>query len=130
MTRQSATDGNGRVVVIGGGVIGAACAYYLAKDGRQVTVLERNSFGRGCSHGNCGFVAASHVLPLTSPGAFATALSSLFRPTAPFRIKPRFDPGLWWWLLQFARRCYTRQMLSAARPIHALLESSRTLYTR
>lgn len=124
------TNGRGRAVVIGGGVIGAACAYYLARDGWRVSVLERDAFGRGCSHGNCGFISPSHVLPLTSPEAFALALSSLFRPTAPFRVKPRFDPGLWWWLLQFARRCNTRQMLSAAGPIHAILESSRTLFDR
>ncbi|MES2792062.1 MAG: FAD-dependent oxidoreductase [Planctomycetota bacterium] len=121
-------DQHRRVVIVGGGVIGAACAYFLARDGRQVTIIERGEFGRGCSHGNCGFVSPSHVLPLTSPGAITTALSSLFKPTAPFRIKPRIDPSLWWWLLQFARRCTNSQMLAAAGPIHELLQSSRQLY--
>ncbi|MDB5339552.1 MAG: dadA [Planctomycetaceae bacterium] len=116
------------VVIVGGGVIGAACAYYLARDGRQVTIVDRNEFGRGCSHGNCGFISPSHVLPLTSPGAIGMALRSLFKPTAPFRIKPRLDPTLWWWLLQFARRCNTSQMLRAAGPIHELLHTSRRLY--
>lgn len=119
---------HGQVVIIGGGVIGAACAYYLAREGRSVTILERQQFGRGCSHGNCGFISPSHVLPLTTPGAISTALKSLFSPTAPFRIKPRLDPTLWGWLLQFARRCNNQQMLTAAGPIHALLETSRKLY--
>ena len=56
-------------IVIGGGVIGAACAASLSQAGWQVTILERGEFGRGCSHGNCGFICPSHVLPLAEPGA-------------------------------------------------------------
>ena len=56
------------VVVVGGGVIGTACAYYLAKAGRRVTLLDRGRVGGGCSHGNCGYVCPSHVLPLAAPG--------------------------------------------------------------
>jgi D-amino-acid dehydrogenase len=118
----------GRAVVVGGGVIGAACAYYLARDGWHVTVLEQNAFGGGCSHGNCGLVCPSNVLPLAAPGAVSTALRSLFRPASPFHIKPRLDPSLWMWLLGFARRCNARDMLQAAEGIHALLAASRTLY--
>ena len=83
--------GNRGAVVIGGGVIGAACAYYLARDGWRVTVLEKNAFGRGCSHGNCGYVSPSHVLPLTVPGMVGMGLRSLFKPSSPFRIKPRWQ---------------------------------------
>ncbi|HEY2908652.1 MAG TPA: FAD-dependent oxidoreductase, partial [Gemmataceae bacterium] len=39
-----------RVVVIGGGVIGACSAYYLARAGRRVTIIDRGDFGQGCSH--------------------------------------------------------------------------------
>ena len=56
------------VVVIGGGVIGAACAYYLSRSGWQVTIIDKGAFGSGSSHGNCGFVCPSHVLPLAEPG--------------------------------------------------------------
>ena len=121
-------NGIDRTVVVGGGVVGAACAYFLAQDGRRVTILEQGEFGAGCSHGNCGLICPSHALPLTAPGAFGTALRSLFRPTAPFRVKPRFDPRLWSWLLRFAMRCNASRMLEAAEPIHALLRSSRSLY--
>ena len=57
------------VLVIGGGVIGTACAYSLAKAGRTVTLVERGRHGGACSHGNCGYVCPSHVLPLAVPGA-------------------------------------------------------------
>jgi D-amino-acid dehydrogenase len=117
-----------RVVVIGGGVIGASCAYYLSRAGWTVTVIDRGEFGKGCSHGNCGFVCPSHVLPLAAPGAIWPALRSMFARRSPFSIKPRFDPALWRWLLNFARRCNRRDMLAAGHGIQALLNSSRVLY--
>jgi D-amino-acid dehydrogenase len=116
------------VIVIGGGVIGAACAYYLCRDGWKVTVVDQGGFGRGCSHGNCGYVSPSHVLPLASPGAIRMALGSLFKPDSPFRVKPRFDLGLWSWFWKFARRCNQHDMLAASRAIQALLNSARRLY--
>jgi D-amino-acid dehydrogenase len=118
----------GRVVIIGGGVIGTACAHYLIKDGYDVTVIDSGRTGGGCSHANCGYVSPSHVLPLTEPGAALKAFKSLFKKNAPFRIKPRFDPELWGWLIKFARRCNTRDMLQAAQARHALLASAKKLY--
>ena len=116
------------VLVIGSGVIGAATAYYLAQAGSRVTILDRGQFGHGASHGNCGYVCPSHVLPLAVPGAIRGALSSMFRPNAPFYIPPRLDPALWGWLLRFAGNCHTDQVNRTAIARHALLQSSRRLY--
>jgi D-amino-acid dehydrogenase len=121
-------SGDAAVVVVGGGVIGAACAYYLSRAGRPVTVVERGGFGRACSHGNCGLVCPSHVLPLAAPGAVRMALRSLFQRDSPFRVRPRFDPALWAWFYRFARRCNAHDMLESGRAIQALLDSSRRLY--
>ncbi len=118
----------GSVVVIGGGVIGASCAYYLSRAGWSVTVLDCGEFGRGCSQGNCGFVCPSHVLPLAVPGAVRSALKALLSRNAPFSIKPRFDPALWGWLIRFARRCNERDMMEAGHALQVLLNSSRSLY--
>jgi D-amino-acid dehydrogenase len=120
----------GRVVVVGGGVIGAACAYHLSRSGWAVTVLDRGGFGAGCSHANCGFVCPSHVLPLAAPGAVGSALKALFQRNGPLSIRPRFDPALWSWLYHFARRCNHADMMEAGRAIQALLNSSRSLYQR
>ncbi|MCI0358651.1 MAG: FAD-dependent oxidoreductase [Planctomycetaceae bacterium] len=116
------------VVVIGGGVIGAACAYYLSRRGLEVTIVEQGGFGSGCSHANCGYVCPSHVLPMAAPGAVWMGLKALVARNSPLKIRPRLDPALWSWLWQFTRNCNATQMLSAGRAIQALLASSRRLY--
>lgn len=117
-----------RVTVVGGGVIGACCAYYLAKAGCRITVLDRGKFGAGCSHANCGYVCPSHVLPLAVPGAVWDTVRMLLRRNSPLKVKPSVvlrDPG---WFLRFVRKCNTRDMTTAAGGIRALLDSSRTLF--
>lgn len=118
------------VLIIGGGIIGLACAHYLQQRGRRVTVIDRGTIGSGASHGNCGIVCPSHVLPLAEPGAVAAALASLLRSGSPLRIKPRLDVRLWRWMWNFARRCNERDMLAAGKALQPLLERSRTLYHR
>jgi D-amino-acid dehydrogenase len=117
-----------RIAIVGGGVIGAACAYYLARAGRNVTVIDQAGFGAGCSHANCGYVCPSHVLPLAVPGALWATLKTLWHRNSPLRVRPGVvlrNPG---WFLAFARRCTERHMLAAGRAIHSLLASSRALY--
>jgi D-amino-acid dehydrogenase len=116
------------VVVVGGGVIGAACAYYLRLSGRAVTIIDRGEFGRGCSHGNCGYVCPSHVLPLAAPGALGNTLRTLLTRNSPLKVRWRLDPAMWGWFWRFARKCNQADMLAAARGIQALLVSSRSLY--
>jgi len=115
-------------VIVGGGVIGAGAAHYLAKAGWQVTILEASRFGSGCSHANCGLVCPSHILPMAAPGAIWNVLKTMFQPRSPVRLKPRIDFALWRWLLRFAFRCNKREMLAAAPGIKALLDSSRALF--
>lgn len=119
-----AYDSNHDIIIIGGGVVGLACAHYLNKAGRQVTVIDKGPIAGACSEGNCGYICASHILPLTEPEALWTGLKSLFDPKAAFRIRPSLRPELWIWLLQFMRRCNHRQMLVAGAALKALLESS------
>ncbi len=117
-----------RAVVIGGGVIGVACTHYLIRAGWQVTLVDRGAIGRGSSHGNCGLICMSHILPLAEPGMVMKGIKSLFASNSPFAIKPRLDPALWSWLLRFAARCNERDMIADGRGIQALLESSLPLY--
>jgi D-amino-acid dehydrogenase len=117
-----------RAVVLGGGVIGTACTHYLMKAGWHVTLVDRGTIGGGSSHGNCGLICPSHVLPLAEPGMVAQGVKSLFQRDSAFSIKPRLDPSLWSWLMHFAARCNARDMIEAGHGIQALLLSSMTLY--
>ena len=118
----------GRIIVIGAGHIGIACAHYLHRDGHDVTVIDRGSVGGACSHANCGFLVPSHVLPLTEPGAIRTGLKSLFQPRAAFRVIPQLRPALYRWMFEFGRRCTHRQMLKAASVLNELLQASMVEY--
>ncbi len=93
-----------------------------------MTILERGRFGRGASHGNCGYVSPSHALPLTEPGAVGKALRAIVSRNSPFKIRPRLDWGLWSWLLKFAARCNERDMLAAGRARVPLLLRSAELF--
>lgn len=117
-----------RAIVVGGGVIGAACAYYLARGGWRVTILEKDRFGRGCSHGNCGYISPSHVLPLAEPGIVLKTLKWMLKGDAPLYVKPRIDVGLWAWMLRFARRANRDAMMESARGLLPLLRSTPRLY--
>lgn len=117
-----------QVVVIGGGVVGAACAYYLARAGKQVTVVDRGTIGGACSHGNCGYISPSHVLPLNRPGAVAKTLKSMLNKNSAFYLPPRLDLSLWGWLMKFARRCNAHDMKVTGHVLHGLLDASAKLY--
>jgi D-amino-acid dehydrogenase len=118
----------GHAAVIGSGVIGTACAYYLSRAGWRVTMLDRGGFGQACSHANCGLVVPSHILPLAMPGAVGSTLKTLFRKNSPLVIRPGLNWDLYRWLLKFAGRCKHRPMREAGHAIAALLDASASLY--
>ena len=116
------------VVVVGGGVVGLACARELLERGRSVRVLEAGRVGAGASHGNCGLVTPSHALPLTRPGMVRQVLRWMTRADSPVYVRPRLDLSLVGWGLRFARHCTARGMGAALAGRAALLESSRELF--
>ena len=119
---SAATDD---VLILGGGVIGLACAHYLLEAGRSVRILERGVVGAATSFGNCGTITPSHAPPLAAPGVIGRALRWMRQPDAPLYIRPRFDPALAHWLLRFAARCNARDWQESAVAKFALLDHSR-----
>jgi D-amino-acid dehydrogenase len=115
------------VLILGGGVIGLACAYYLLKSGATVRILEQGTPGCGSSHGNCGTITPSHAAPLAMPGMLGVALRSMLRADAPLYLNPRLDGPRLRWLLGFARRCNWRDFERAAQARSAILQRSRGL---
>ncbi|HEX9031156.1 MAG TPA: FAD-dependent oxidoreductase [Streptosporangiaceae bacterium] len=111
MTTGPVTAGPDRrdpdVLVVGGGVVGLFCAYYLRLAGASVTVLERGPVGgpQSCSSGNTGFVGTQGATPLAEPGVLTQGLRWLTSARSPLRIKPRLSPELAAWLWYFRRLC-------------------------
>jgi D-amino-acid dehydrogenase len=92
------------VLVVGGGIIGASCAYYLSNDGKQVTLIEREASicpVGASSYANAGLVMPSSPSPLPSPGVLGQGFKWLFDSSSPLYIKPRPSPALARWLVRF-----------------------------
>ena len=89
------------VIVIGGGVIGTACAYELSSRGVKVLVVDKGDIGFGCSYGNAGWMTPCFAMPLPMPGQFLKALGWLMDPESPLYIKPALDPLLFRWITRF-----------------------------
>ena len=118
-----------RVVIIGGGVIGLCTAYYCARRGFEVTVIERNSAQRdGCSFGNAGMIVPSHFIPLAAPGMVALGLKWMWNPASPLYIKPRFDADLFGWGIKFWRAANAAHVGRAAPLLRDLSLASRTCF--
>ncbi len=117
------------VIICGGGVIGLSCAYYLAREGWRVTVVERNAEGAdSCAHGSAGYISPSHVIPLAQPGMVWKGFKWMLSPRSPFYIKPRLDSDLlrWGWL--FARSCTLAHTRRAAPVLRDLCLGGRNLF--
>ncbi|WP_336366170.1 D-amino acid dehydrogenase [Marinobacter sp. C2H3] len=94
------------IVVLGAGVVGTTTAWYLQKQGHQVTVIDRQpKAGLETSYANGGQISVSHAEPWANPSAPLKVLKWLFKPDAPLLFRPRLDPGQWRWALAFLREC-------------------------
>jgi D-amino-acid dehydrogenase len=113
--------------IIGGGVIGLCCAYYLDKEGYEITVIDRNSITGGCSFGNMGYISPSHFIPLASPGIVSQGLRWMLSPSSPFYIKPRADMDLIRWGMQFWKESNLKKMEENIPHLNNLLQLSREL---
>ena len=95
-----------KILVLGGGVIGVTTAYYLAKDGHEVTVVERHPAAASeTSYANAGLVAPAHAYAWASPKAPKILFKSLFMKDQALRLKLRADPRMWRWALRFLAQC-------------------------
>ena len=95
-----------RVVVMGAGVIGVTTAYYLAKGGAEVTVLDRQAGpGLETSYANAGELSYGMTSPWAAPGVPVKALKWLFMKRRPLFIWPLISPTMWMWGLQMLRNC-------------------------
>jgi glycine/D-amino acid oxidase-like deaminating enzyme len=96
------TDDVPAVLVVGAGVIGLACAFRLAREGRRVVLVDREAPGMGTSFGNAGHIATEQVFPLASPQVVRGALGMLLDRESALRIRPGYALRILPWLARFA----------------------------
>lgn len=96
-----------KVIVLGGGVIGTTTAYYLARAGAEVTVLDRqDSVAQETSFGNAGQVSPGYSTPWAAPGIPLKALKWMLQPKhAPLAIRPDGTLFQLRWMAQMLRNC-------------------------
>jgi len=98
-----------KVLVLGAGVIGTASAYYLARAGHEVTVLERQPGpALETSFGNAGELSYGYASPWAGPGIPVKAIKWLLMEDGPLVIRPMLDPRMWIWGLRLLANCTER----------------------
>lgn len=111
--------------------MGISSAYFLAKGGADVTLLEASHVGAGASTGNAGTIAVGHP-PLNRPGRIAQAIRQMLDPASPLYVPPRLDPKLWGWLAGFARYCtddHVEHCMNVMAPLgHQALDAFREIF--
>lgn len=95
-----------QVVVLGAGVIGVTSAWYLAKAGCEVTVIDRQDGpGLETSFANAGQVSPGYASPWAAPNIPVKALKWLFTEHSPLILRPRADADMLAWLVQMLGNC-------------------------
>lgn len=121
------------VVVIGAGIVGAATAVELLRDGNTVTIVEPGDPGgeQAASYGNGTLLNPSSVIPMSSPGLWKKVPGYLADPLGPLAIRWSYLPKLWPWLWRFVSAGSTVAKVEAtARALAPLLANAPELHRK
>ncbi|MEZ4773148.1 MAG: FAD-dependent oxidoreductase [Bacteroidia bacterium] len=119
---------NRKILIVGGGVVGLFCAWFLVEEGFEVTIIEREPMesDAGCSTGNAGMIVPSHFIPLAAPGVVRQGFRWMMNPESPFYIRPRANMDLlsWGWrFIKASNAAHVKRSIPLLRDLN--LESKR-----
>ena len=80
-----------KILIVGGGIIGICSAYYLSKNGHDVTIIDKYGMNSGASYVNAGYLSPGHIIPLAAPGVIKQGLKWMFNSSSPFYVEPRIN---------------------------------------
>lgn len=107
------------IVVLGAGIVGASTAAWLVWDGHDVTIVDRDPPGQGCSSGNAGMLGTASCLPSALPGVLRRVPAMLL-PRGPLSLDWRYLPTLAPWLLRFVLAGRPVSVAANARAMNAI----------
>ena len=116
------------IIIIGGGIIGLCSAYYLQKEGHQVTVIDQSDFSNGASYVNAGYITPSHIISLAAPGIITKGIKWMLNSASPFYVKPRFDLDFFKWAIAFKKSATATKVASSIPVLKEMNLISRTLF--
>ena len=119
---------NKNIVIIGGGIIGLCTAYYLQKEGCNVTIIDKSEMNSGASYVNAGYITPSHFIPLATPGIITKGIKWMLDSSSPFYVKPRLDLDFLKWSLAFKKSATKQKVAKAIKPILDINLFGRDLY--
>lgn len=112
------------MIVVGAGIVGLCVAWYLARGGAAVTVLDRDGPGEGTSSGNAGAISAGSVAPLAMPGVLKQVPSMLLDPKGALHIPARHWPAALPWLWRFVLSAKPERVQEIANGMATLLHGA------
>lgn len=116
------------IIIIGGGIVGLSTAYFLQKEGHQVTVIDKSDITSGASFVNAGYITPSHIIPMASPGKIAQGIKWMFDSSSPFYMQPRWDTDFFKWLWYFQKSSTAAKVAKAIPVIKDINMLSRGLF--
>ena len=117
---MTTSSSNPRVVVIGAGIVGTSIALALRKRGTDVTLVDRDEPGHGCSFGNSGAVSPASVAPLAMPGVLASVPGMLLDDESPLYLPLRYLPRAVPWLMRFVASARPATVQASAAKLAAI----------
>ena len=118
-----------RAIVVGGGIIRICSADALLRRGYEVTVVDREAPGNGCSYGNGGLIVPSHFEPLAAPGMVRLGLKMMLRRDSPFGFRGLLSRPVTAWIAHFMRAA-TFGHIERCAPILSAMNLPAATFTR
>ena len=117
-----------KVTIIGGGIIGLSTAYFLQKEGCEVTIIDRSNMDSGASYSNAGYICPSHFIPLAAPGIVRSGLRWMLDASSPLYIKPSLNSDFLKWAWAFNKSATSSHVQKNAIHLRDFTEFSQQLF--
>lgn len=105
-----------KIVIVGAGVIGVACALSLQREGHEVLLIDRDAPCAGASFGNAGGIVNGSCVPTAMPGVLLDVFKMIGKPLSPLTIRPAYLPKILPWLIRFVGQ--SRQSMVEKNALH------------